>query len=272
MSKVIAERDGVGDDALILAVWMQQWPRLRRSFRFCTQVVDDRSTGAEAFDLQLIDGMRAGHWSRMPNAVFASDVGKGDRIDLLLRDLHDPCDSALRSFLREVGGDISSGRAAMFSLVRLFEAVGPNAYPVGIADVISELEALGPNQARMGRAAVARLVFLRPNVIYQNLFSFALNQIRLATDLLNIDPAWLVERCSDGGLRCWDPRCQVTIRCGPLPKRCSRPSVSTIWQQRSQSILRSFPPSCQHGLTCSGASSSGECARSTSPGWTLLPT
>src|SRR6202000_2132953 len=42
------------DESLVLSVWMQQWPKLRRGFRFCTFSLGDRSLGSEIFDLQLV--------------------------------------------------------------------------------------------------------------------------------------------------------------------------------------------------------------------------
>jgi hypothetical protein len=41
-------------ESLILAVWEQQWPRMRRVFRFCTGSLALRRLGSEPFDLQVV--------------------------------------------------------------------------------------------------------------------------------------------------------------------------------------------------------------------------
>jgi hypothetical protein len=187
-SRIIAEREGRPDDELVLAIWMQQWPRLRRAFRYCTFSADDRSTSADAFDLQLIDGTRSSR-SRIPDGVLASSVESGEWADILLHDLAQPTGSGLRRFLRDVGADVSNGRTAMAPLTQLFAAVEPSAGPMRIVEAVHELERLGPGQGRMGRAAAARTVLSRPDLGDSRLFEFALDQVRADKDLLGVDPA-----------------------------------------------------------------------------------
>lgn len=191
-SRVTGERKGAEDDALVTAIWVQQWPRLRRAFRFCTFAVEDRSTSADVFDLQLVDSSRASR-ARMPNSVSASAVKVGGWIAPLLDDLSGPVESGLRRFLRDVGADISGGRAAMVPLTRLYASLDPQAAPELIADAVAELELLGPNQARMGRAVAARNIFSRSSQVDGKLFDFALDEVRSASDLLGIDPVLVGE-------------------------------------------------------------------------------
>ena len=47
---------GVDVDDVVLRIWDQQWPRLRRSFKFCTLTSRDRSQDSLRFDLQLTLG------------------------------------------------------------------------------------------------------------------------------------------------------------------------------------------------------------------------
>ncbi|ESZ12237.1 hypothetical protein X737_27925 [Mesorhizobium sp. L48C026A00] len=191
-SRITAERTGSGDDELVAAIWMQQWPRLRRTFRFCSFTVEDRSTSADIFDLQLVDGSRSSR-SRMPEGVPASSVEGGDWIKPLLDDLEHPSRSGLRRFLRNLGADVTNGRAAMASLIQLFSAVDPASDPDRIAGAVLELQRLGPTQGRMGRAAAAKVILSRPDLADRRLFEFALEQVRTDQDLLGID-ATLVGR------------------------------------------------------------------------------
>lgn len=187
-SRIVAEREEGDDEELIVAIWMQQWPRLRRSFRFCSFAVDDRSTSTEVFDLQLIGGSRFSR-ARMPDSIAAASVEGGDWLNPLLDDLEWPLHSGLRRFLRDVGADLSNGRAAMVPLTKLFAALGPDAGPQSISDAISEVEHLGPGQGKMALASAAKIVFSRPDLIDERLSRFALNQVRSDRNLLGVDPA-----------------------------------------------------------------------------------
>lgn len=186
--RIIAERQGPGDDALVLAVWMQQWPRLRRAFRFCSFSVDDRSTSADTFDLQLMDAGRSTRL-RLPGGIVASAVEQGEWLGALLDDLELPARSDLRQFLRDVGSDVTNGRAAMVPLIHLHGALEPNAGSSRLAHAVSELQRLGLGQGRMGRAAAARVVFSRSGIDDRRLLDFALQQVRADRNLLGIDPA-----------------------------------------------------------------------------------
>ncbi|WP_454721869.1 MULTISPECIES: GAP1-N1 domain-containing protein [Cupriavidus] len=184
--RIVDERERPEDEQIIVAIWMQQWPRLRRAFRFCTFSAEDRSISVDAFDLQLMDVSRTSR-SKVPRAV-ASAKSQGDWIETLLDDLLTPSGSGLRQFLRDVGSDVTNGRAAMIPLVRLYAALEQNAESIRLAEAVSELERLGPNQGRMGRAAAARIVFSRPGLVDQKLFDFALQQVRVDRGLLGVEP------------------------------------------------------------------------------------
>ena len=54
-NRVVAMRpDGMDLEAVVLSIWSQQWPSLRRGFRFCTWAAADRSSDNQHFDLQLL--------------------------------------------------------------------------------------------------------------------------------------------------------------------------------------------------------------------------
>ncbi len=185
--RIIAERGTLEDDGLVVAIWMQQWPRLRRAFRFCSFSAEDRSTTTDIFDLQLMDAGRSSR-SRIPDGVIASTVLHSEWVDTLLDDLELPKSSGLRQFLRDVGSDVTNGRVAMVPLVHLYAALEPDAGPAKLADAVNRLESLGPAQGRMGRAAAARMVLSRPDLDDQQLFDFALQQVSTDRELLGINP------------------------------------------------------------------------------------
>jgi hypothetical protein len=49
----------VGSFQVVDAIWAQQWPKLRRSFRFCTLSFADRSAANFPFDLQIVPAQRS---------------------------------------------------------------------------------------------------------------------------------------------------------------------------------------------------------------------
>ncbi|WP_157768424.1 hypothetical protein [Xanthomonas citri] len=141
----------------------------------------------DAFDLQLMDVSRTTR-PRVPDGVIASAEDGGDWLETLLHDLEAPKESGLRQFLRDVGSDVTNGRAAMISLTHLYDALQPHEGASRLAKAVAELERLGPSQGRMGRAAAARRVFSRPESVDQTLFDFALQQVRADRDLLGVEP------------------------------------------------------------------------------------
>ena len=113
----------------VLALWSQQWPRLRRSFRFCTATTSDRQIERIAFDLQLSPDPERGSRSRFPGAVFIGDdvqVSASDWLSHALIDLRYPDSSNLRKFLITAGSSAAKGRGAFISLVRVHEILTGN--------------------------------------------------------------------------------------------------------------------------------------------------
>jgi GTPase-associated protein 1, N-terminal domain type 1 len=111
---VEVKRPGEIDD-LVLAVWSQQWPRLRRNFRFQTAA----STGTEGtnkrFDLQL----------RLAGAALPPSLNTPDHKDLEWRevavdDIENSSDRRLRTFLWRYGQDVKRQRGSFRPLAQLF--------------------------------------------------------------------------------------------------------------------------------------------------------
>jgi hypothetical protein len=73
---VVAERPDTVEE-LVLALWTQQWPRLRRALRFCTWCLALRSIDGEPFDLQVVSPSVSREIPRTP--VKAATVVIGSR-------------------------------------------------------------------------------------------------------------------------------------------------------------------------------------------------
>jgi hypothetical protein len=106
-------------DEVMLSVWAQQWPRLRRKFRFCTHPLSKPVQEEFPFDLQLCEdqGDPASVDTRAFNlAVSSVKAREPEWMATSIRDLMRP--GPLRRFLAAAASEDEGGRA---SYVRLAE-------------------------------------------------------------------------------------------------------------------------------------------------------
>ena len=109
-------------EATVMAIWSQQWPRLRRGFRFCTLTFRDRSTADHPFDLQLRSSKfeRTSLWpERWQATSHRRDTNLGVWIEICLQDLVAK-QHPLRDFLRRAGGDLTGGKIRFAELCELY--------------------------------------------------------------------------------------------------------------------------------------------------------
>jgi hypothetical protein len=173
--RVMIKRDSPGkDEGLLLAIWMQQWPRLRRSVRFTTFSTTDRSTVDEPFDLQVLDGVDRTR-SKSADLLEAVQEAIAPELQPAFHDLTTGGKTGFRTFLRQVGGDVSRGRAAMPYLCRLFVAADD---PAAIADAINILDLMGPNEARVARSEVVQRALAGVENLDDRSFNFLLDAMR----------------------------------------------------------------------------------------------
>lgn len=117
--KIIGVTPLFDPEPLLLAIWSQQWPRLRRSFCFCTSTAMDRSNSQLQFDLQLLPSRDRVVAARFPQSKNLTECVPtiAPWIDDAIADMFKSRDSSLRSFLLRVGSEIQTGRAAFTDLV-----------------------------------------------------------------------------------------------------------------------------------------------------------
>ena len=126
---VVEASDAEEYEDLVLGVWEQQWPLLRRRFAFCTGALSLRSVGETLLDLQIVPRSRR---------VKVAPAGVSIRsVDLTSREEHSAGGewlavaatdlrlngSPLRAFLRDYGADTSSERWAFRPLSNCFLAL-----------------------------------------------------------------------------------------------------------------------------------------------------
>lgn len=108
---------------VFFAIWEQQWPRLRRSFSFCTGAIAGRRIGNKWFDLQAvpakrIDEIRRSIESRSDELGFVGDPTIW--IELAIDDLAGGHNHWLRQFLFDFGAEATGGRRAFAQLATIF--------------------------------------------------------------------------------------------------------------------------------------------------------
>ncbi len=153
---VVPSTEDVDSEAVCYALWSQQWPRLRRSFRFCTLAAADRSTATAKFDLQFYPPGSRGVRARFEGCSHPPpDPSEDAWLKHALADLRKG-DGALHLFLRRVGGDIRADRAAFSTLSRihlLLEETGDDADRA--EEAVNALRATLPaDEGRIARAVV----------------------------------------------------------------------------------------------------------------------
>jgi len=205
-SRVVGARPPGSDaDQAAMALWSQQWPRLRRAFRFCTLVGIDRSSELGPFDLQLYGSGDRGNRARFTDAADLGDFGNvlEDWVDDASSDLIAPDARGLRSFMRKMGGDIDSGREAFRPLCRLhvqLQRFTYDASAVGRAVEVLEND-LGAVNAGTARALVIAEAAKLPH-LDDTAFDFVLRHIDLT------EPTILAEYGRGLGRQIWarDPQ------------------------------------------------------------------
>ena len=123
--RIVAGHFGGEVDTTVLALWSQQWPRLRRSFRFCTFATSDRSANSSSFDLQIVPHSDRSVRTRFADAVYAETSAPSfdQWLDDAVQDLLHPNRFGLRSSFRRLGADIVVGREAFRPLCRLHRSL-----------------------------------------------------------------------------------------------------------------------------------------------------
>lgn len=142
--RIASKREpSISVEALTLRIWDQQWPRLRRSFRFCTFTTKDRSFSEGPFDLQVIPGLDSSHRTRLPGAMVSfpvSDDRQPGWLTTLMEDVRQPNQTGLRDLLRRLGADTLGGRDAMPTLCDFHRFTMRSRSASSLHDAIAMLE------------------------------------------------------------------------------------------------------------------------------------
>ena len=106
-------------EAMVLRIYDQQWPRLRRSFRFCTGALSWRES---EFDLSVCPPEET-HSIGGSGLVVEEGPERSfdDWVEVAMRDLAGSAVSDYRRFLWQFGSDYANGRAAFRPLTEVYQ-------------------------------------------------------------------------------------------------------------------------------------------------------
>jgi hypothetical protein len=154
-------------ESLVLAVWSQQWPRLRRSLSFCTWALTSRSVEGEPLDLQVVPPTVYRQLrERQPKSV---SVNLGSRLTqeaepvpipawapAAARDLLGESGDGFRQFLWRFGPEMSLGRPAFAPLAEIASQVGMvREGQLPVADLVQSVTARFPGSSEGQRLKLA---------------------------------------------------------------------------------------------------------------------
>ena len=140
-------------ESVVMGIWSQQWPRLRRGFRFCTLTSRDRSTSGHRFDLQLRSSKfkRSSHWPEIRQSRVSYGTDLDIWVEVCLQDLT-AGQHPLRDFLRQAGGDLKNGRSRFAELCELYAHVSNEKDTSAIERILKYVEHhLSPDEGRLLR-------------------------------------------------------------------------------------------------------------------------
>jgi hypothetical protein len=172
-------------EGLIIALWEQQWPGLRKRFSFCSGSLSNRSTPEMIFDLQVFPKkVLAGLKREVAEACFVdfealtSEPPDADQVwvDVLLDDLYQVGLSPFRQYLWRVGQEDNAARSDLRKLASLYGDVRAlDLGSVGLEDLISRV---GQNYPNPDQAPRLKRALLGPHLHDRDEPFFSMSQSR----------------------------------------------------------------------------------------------
>jgi hypothetical protein len=126
---VVLRRSAAELEATILALWSQQWPRLRRSFRFCTGALSVRGHDARPFDLLVAPiALQSALRRDAPSCVFIDGHAPRTEPDWMRSTIvsMEVPNASFRDFLWSYGADVAHPRSAWRGLAEAFQWAHPS--------------------------------------------------------------------------------------------------------------------------------------------------
>jgi hypothetical protein len=151
---------------LLMLIWSQQWPRLRRSFKFCTGSLSNRKADGNPFDLQVVPRSLLSQIQREAafgvviqpthNAVLVNTQEDESLntsphwLTAATDDLTSKPRNSIRRFLWRFGADLADGRIVFASLIQAYICISDvKSGKSTLAELLKLVNSLfpAPNQA-----------------------------------------------------------------------------------------------------------------------------
>jgi len=134
-SAVVPVAKSIEVENTVLRVWDQQWPRLRRSFSFCTGAIAPRELNGTPFDLQIVPRVNERLFAvadRIQVVQYLAPPLEEDWLTLSTNDIKEGRPSKLRAFLWTFGADVDHERMSYRPLVEAYRlAQETSTQPIG---------------------------------------------------------------------------------------------------------------------------------------------
>jgi hypothetical protein len=123
---------------VVLQIWSDQWPRLRRNFTFCTGALSLKKLNEKEFDLQIVPLQSISTIERQSQGSQIIKSGDQDGSDWMSI-LEQNSQMSIRKFLWAYGSDIEGARKNYIPLIRIFYLVNsPNLSLNSLSELITK--------------------------------------------------------------------------------------------------------------------------------------
>lgn len=170
-------------DDVVLRLWDLQWPRLRRSFRFCTLTTRDRSQDGSLFDLQLCaESVSRIRFSQQVDGVEADETSAEPWLAQLVEHADRPAEKSFREVLRKLGTDVLGGREAMRPICSL-QAVLARCEPSATEEAIAMVQA-SPllSSSMIAREMVVSSILAQSDSLSSYALEYLLDNLKLLSE------------------------------------------------------------------------------------------
>lgn len=170
-------------DDVVLRLWDLQWPRLRRSFRFCTLTTRDRSQEGMLFDLQLCgESVSRLRFAQNTDGTEATSTSSEPWLAQLVDYANRPYASEFREALRLLGTDLLGGREAVRSICNL-QATLAQLEPSAVAHSIALVTPPTPLSAsKVAREMVASVALSRADILGDAALNYVVGNLDLISE------------------------------------------------------------------------------------------
>jgi len=162
----------------VLDIWSDQWPRLRRSFTFCTGALSIRMLEDKNYDFQIVPQKNLSTIERKAKNIFISHHSS-EQVDDLIKILYKFSKNERRKFLWTYGADIEGERKNYLPLLKVFETI--NKSNVDLKEIAEQIEGFFPEktQARL----LKNKLFGKESILLQTFSEVQLMQFLLHDNL-----------------------------------------------------------------------------------------